>query len=88
MSYFPSDIPYMSEKELLENGIKIPKIEPYLKPCPFCEGKARLVKDGEAYKVYCISPACDAQYGWCATKEKAIQGWNRRAAYMVRGMTE
>ena len=28
MSYFPSDIPYMSEKELLENRIKIPKIEP------------------------------------------------------------
>ena len=49
-----------------------------LKPCPFCGGKARLVKDGEAYKVYCISHACDAQYGWCATKEKAIQGWNRR----------
>ena len=35
MSYFPSDIPYMSEKELLENRIKIPKIEPYLKQCPF-----------------------------------------------------
>ena len=27
MSYFPTDIPFMSEKELKENGIKIPKIE-------------------------------------------------------------
>lgn len=25
MSYFPSDIPFMSEEELKENGIKIPK---------------------------------------------------------------
>lgn len=27
MSYFPTDIPFMSEKELKENGIRIPKIE-------------------------------------------------------------
>lgn len=49
-----------------------------LKPCPFCGGKARLVKDVVAYKVFCIRLNCDAQYGWCATKEAAIQGWNRR----------
>ena len=28
MSYFPSDIPFMSEEELKENGITIPKREP------------------------------------------------------------
>lgn len=56
--------------------------------CPFCGEKARLVKDGEAYKVYCRSPACDAQYGWCATKEEAVQGWNRRATYKERRVTE
>lgn len=27
MSYFPADIPFMSEEELKENGIRIPKIE-------------------------------------------------------------
>ena len=49
-----------------------------LNACPFCGGKARLVKYGESYKVCCRRLACHAQYGWCVTKEKAIQGWNGR----------
>ena len=28
MTYFPSDIPFMSEEERKENGIKIPKSKP------------------------------------------------------------
>ena len=36
-----------------------------LNACPFCGGKARLVKYGESYKVCCRRLACHAQYGWC-----------------------
>ena len=55
-----------------------------LNVCPFCGAKARFVKDVEAYKVYCRNPACDAQYGWCATKERAIQGWNSRVTEVIK----
>ena len=40
MSYFPTDIPFMSEEELKANGIKVNCSEKpnslKLKPCPFC----------------------------------------------------
>ena len=52
-----------------------------LKSCPFCGGEAIICEDGElslAYKIFCINPDCDAQYGWCASGEQAVNGWNRR----------
>ena len=49
-----------------------------LKPCPFCGCGATLVEDERAYKVFCLGPRCDAQYGWCAAEEQAVDGWNRR----------
>lgn len=55
------------------------KIE--LKPCPFCGSEATLVEEGEVcitYKVFCSNPACDAQYGWCTSGKRAVNGWNRR----------
>lgn len=56
-------------------------MENKLKTCPFCGSEAILCEDGElslAYKVFCMNPFCDAQYGWCATKKLAVDGWNRR----------
>ena len=55
-----------------------------LEPCPFCGGPARLVKEGTAYKIFCRMPNCDAQYGWCATKEAAIRGWNSRVTEVIK----
>lgn len=56
-------------------------MENKLKLCPFCGGEAILVEDGElsfSYKVFCLNPACDGQYGWCVSKEQAVNGWNKR----------
>lgn len=84
MSYFPSDIPYMSEKELMENSIEIPKIEPYLKPCPFCGGKATLRRATfvcfAAYNVICNNPNCKILVNTLnrETEQEAIEIWNRR----------
>lgn len=49
-----------------------------LKSCPFCGCEAVLIEDEGAYKVFCRSAYCDAQYGWCATEEQAVDGWNHR----------
>lgn len=49
-----------------------------LKPCPFCGCEAALIEDEGAYKVFCLGAHCDAQYGWCAAEEQAVNGWNRR----------
>lgn len=86
MSYFPSDIPYMSEKELLENRIKIPKIEPYLKPCPFCGGRAvlRSMNSNTFCKKYYVScyggNNCELNVVTFNknTPEAAVKAWNRR----------
>ena len=60
-----------------------PDMEPEdgLKPCPCCGHPAILAEDGElsrSYKVFCTNPGCDAQYGWCADKDQAVKGWNKR----------
>ena len=49
-----------------------------LKPCPFCGGKPQLVEDKKQYKIFCLTPDCDCQYGWCADMEYTAKGWNRR----------
>ncbi|MDD4565493.1 MAG: Lar family restriction alleviation protein [Eubacteriales bacterium] len=47
-----------------------------LKPCPFCEGDARLALWGQ-YRVYCIE--CRANSGDYLTDKEAIIAWNQRA---------
>ena len=51
-----------------------------LKPCPFCGGKAELLKlDVSEYFVHCPNPNCfigqDLLY---RSKKTAIKKWNRR----------
>ena len=53
-------------------------IESELGECPHCGCSANLIEDEGAYKVFCIGPDCDAQYGWCATEQEVVNGWNRR----------
>lgn len=85
MSYFPTDVPYMNEEELKANGIKVNCSEKPnssgLQKCPFCGCGATLCEDEGAYKVFCLGVHCDAQYGWCASEEQAVNGWNRRDGY-------
>jgi hypothetical protein len=46
MSYFPTDIPFMSEEELKANGIKVSRPEEPnelgLRNCPFCGKEAKV----------------------------------------------
>ena len=53
-----------------------------LKPCPFCGGKAEIMKMGYPHWIYCLK--CGARvHGYVTetkTNEKAsIEAWNRRA---------
>lgn len=52
MSYFQTDIPYMSEEELKENGIKVSHSEKPndfgLRDCPFCSRPAKVRQRGHA----------------------------------------
>ena len=91
MSYFPTDIPFMSEEELKANGIKINCSEKpngsTLRRCPFCGGEARLLlnakrkiygKDEYRTGVVACCNVCEARmfYG---SEKLAIEAWNRRA---------
>jgi len=49
-----------------------------LKPCPFCDGHARVISGGPGnYYVRCDFCACQTDDG---SRERAIASWNRRAA--------
>ena len=56
-----------------------------LKPCPFCNGEARIMleeedrPDDSFHNVYCTG--CGAQF-WVKSKSEAEQKWNRRAQHM------
>lgn len=86
MSYFPMDIPLMSEEELETNDIKtncseIPNSS-RLRECPFCDGEATVVQHimqgSITYGVTCI--ICGASVPHKYTNRKtAIRAWNRRA---------
>lgn len=68
MSYFPTDIPFMSEKELKENGINIPKNDTLSQSCKTnITSINEVIKDIKEYILdadKCISE--DEQYirGW------------------------
>lgn len=48
-----------------------------LRPCPFCGGDAYVSDDGVAmYMGHCAE--CNAELGWFASEETAIERWNRR----------
>ena len=91
MSYFPTDIPFMSEEELKANGIKINCSEKPnnsgLRKCPFCGGEARLIRNArrkiygkDEYRVGVVAccNVCEARmfYG---SEKLAIEAWNRRS---------
>lgn len=91
MSYFPTDIPFMSEEELKENGIKVNCSEKpnnsKLRECPFCGGEARLIRNArrkiygkDEYRVGVVAccNVCEARmfYG---SEKLAIEAWNRRS---------
>ena len=91
MSYFPTDIPFMSEEELKANGIKTNCSEKPnssgLRKCPFCGGEARLIRNArrkiygkDEYRVGVVAccNVCEARmfYG---SEKLAVEAWNRRA---------
>lgn len=47
-----------------------------LRKCPFCGGKARVVRASEAYWVRCFD--CGAEVVICDSEPEAIAAWNRR----------
>lgn len=53
-----------------------------LKPCPFCGGKAEILKMAsfgkELFTVSCCTGGCMANISWVVGKTTAIAAWNRR----------
>lgn len=45
-----------------------------LKPCPFCGGKAHIMRGGH----WIACEDCQSESGYYSTKEEAIEAWNRR----------
>lgn len=61
----------------LEN---IGKIEPYLKPCPFCGGKATISDaGGQLYGGFVVCNCCAASSGRSRYLIDSIKHWNRRS---------
>lgn len=50
-----------------------------LKPCPFCGGEAKIVREEYLYIVRCTKCPCDMGRQWYTRKKEAIKAWNRRA---------
>ena len=49
-----------------------------LKPCPFCGGKASVIKESMWYEVHCDNCPCNVGRCWFSKREEAIEAWNRR----------
>ena len=53
-------------------------------PCPFCgDNDPELIEAGGQFKILCNGFGCEAQYGWCASEELAVNGWNARKLYCM-----
>ena len=51
-----------------------------LKPCPFCGGKASIMRYSYITKEhYCFCTSCKVRMPNSLTREEAIERWNRRA---------
>ena len=51
-----------------------------LKPCPFCGGKAGIMRYSHIKKVsFCFCTSCKVKMPNMLTREEAIEAWNRRA---------
>jgi hypothetical protein len=49
-----------------------------LKPCPFCDGQAKIKRCGSGYfRVVCDQ--CKIGTSHCATIESAVEKWNKRS---------
>jgi Lar family restriction alleviation protein len=60
-----------------------------LKACPFCGGKAELIKRAtpdlidnivDCYFVICTNKECECLTQYSMTPEKAVTAWNRRSS--------
>lgn len=80
MSYFPSDISFMSHDELIENGIHIPK-DSAIKKCPFCGNHAEIKRGGHGgYYIRCSDYSeCFCSTFIFNTLDEAMRAWNRRS---------
>ena len=47
-----------------------------LKPCPFCDGTAKIAKGEIEFWAYC--PHCGAKTESCETEQEALKAWNTR----------
>lgn len=50
-----------------------------LKPCPFCGGKAGIMRHHHITNAFCFCTVCKARMPNMLTREEAIEAWNRRA---------
>ena len=51
-----------------------------LKPCPFCDGEARVVESKTFLWIKCTNLPCLSESGGHKTRDEAVAAWNRRAA--------
>ena len=50
-----------------------------LKPCPFCGGKANIMRFSIISGAYCFCMGCHVKMPNSLTREEAIEAWNRRS---------
>jgi hypothetical protein len=63
-----------------------------IKPCPFCNAKAKVKKVGVCYKIECLHDKdCFAnilEFDILPTKEQAIIGWNNQDEELIKRIKE
>ncbi|MCA9330125.1 Lar family restriction alleviation protein, partial [Candidatus Saccharibacteria bacterium] len=70
----------LATKELVGNKFENPELlEPEVKPCPFCGGKADVLENAWGYYINCSK--CrkgDSCLSGFYEKQEAIEAWNKR----------